>query len=140
MMQLHDPRLFQHRALMDGSWYEADNHHTIAVTNPATGDTLGTVPDMGATETRRAINAAQRALPIWRALTAKQRAHILRRWFGLIIEHQDDLARLMTLEQGKPLAERGAKSPMRHRLSNGLPRKESVSMVRPSPAIKPTSA
>ena len=72
---------------------------------PATGEILGTVPKMGAAETRRAIEAADKALPAWRALTAKDRANKLRRWFELIIENQEDLARLMTLEQGKPLAE-----------------------------------
>src|SRR5690606_39401596 len=73
--------------------------------NPATNQALGTVPKMGRTETRRAIEAAERALPAWRALTAKERAVKLRRWYELLIEHQDDLARLMTHEQGKPLSE-----------------------------------
>jgi len=72
---------------------------------PATGEVLGTVPKMGAAETRRAIEAADKALPAWRALTAKERANKLRRWYELLIENQDDLGRLMTLEQGKPLAE-----------------------------------
>jgi len=89
----------------DGAWSDADNGQTLAVNNPATGDTIGTVPKMGAAETRRAIEAANRALPGWRSLTAKARARILRNWFELIIQHQDDLARLMTLEQGKPLTE-----------------------------------
>lgn len=75
------------------------------MSNPANGKPLGNVPKMGAEETRDAIDAANRALPAWRALTAKERANILRRWFNLMMEHQDDLARLMTLEQGKPLAE-----------------------------------
>jgi len=104
-MHLNDMTLFRQHALIDGVWCTADSSNTIAVTNPATGTTLGSVPDMGAAETRRAIEAAHRALPAWRALTAKQRAHILRRWFELVMHHQDDLARLMTLEQGKPLAE-----------------------------------
>jgi succinate semialdehyde dehydrogenase (EC 1.2.1.16) len=75
------------------------------VTNPATGEVIGTVPKMGTAETRRAIEAADKALPAWRALTAKERSAKLRRWFELMIENQDDLARLMTTEQGKPLAE-----------------------------------
>ena len=104
-MQLNDPTLFRQQALIDGNWRDANNGETIAVTNPANGQQLGSVPKMGADETREAINAANRALPAWRALTAKERANILRRWFNLMIEHQDDLARLMTLEQGKPLAE-----------------------------------
>ena len=104
-MQLNDPTLFRQQALIDGNWRDANSGETIAVTNPANGQQLGSVPKMGADETREAINAANRALPAWRALTAKERANILRRWFNLMIEHQDDLARLMTLEQGKPLAE-----------------------------------
>jgi len=104
-MQLKDAALFRQQALIDGIWSDADNAQTLAVTNPASGAVLGTVPKMGAAETRRAIEAANRALPGWRALTAKKRANLLRRWFELILEHQDDLARLMTLEQGKPLAE-----------------------------------
>lgn len=84
---------------------DANNGEVIDVTNPANGDKLGSVPKMGADETRAAIDAANRALPVWRALTAKERANILRNWFNLMMEHQDDLARLMTLEQGKPLAE-----------------------------------
>jgi len=104
-MQLKDAALFRQQALIDGIWSDADNAQTLAVTNPASGAVLGTVPKMGAVETRRAIEAANRALPGWRALTAKKRANLLRRWFELVLEHQDDLARLMTLEQGKPLAE-----------------------------------
>ena len=103
-MQLNDPTLFRQHAFIDGNWRDANNGETIAVTNPANGQQLGSVPKMGADETREAINAANRALPAWRALTAKERANILRRWFNLMIEHQDDLARLMTLEQGKPPA------------------------------------
>lgn len=104
-MQLNDSTLFRQQAFIDGRWRDADSGETLSVTNPASGDTLGSVPKMGAGETREAINAAARALPAWRALTAKERATILRRWFDLMVEHQDDLARLMTLEQGKPLAE-----------------------------------
>jgi len=104
-MQLNDSALFRQQALIDGQWMDADSAQTLSVTNPSTGAALGTVPKMGAAETRRAIEAAHRALPGWRALTAKQRAQTLRRWYELILEHQDDLARLMTLEQGKPLAE-----------------------------------
>ena len=104
-MQLKDTQLFRQQAYIDGAWLDADSGQTINVNNPATGEILGTVPKMGAAETRRAIEAAEKALPAWRALTAKDRANKLRRWFELIIENQDDLARLMTLEQGKPLAE-----------------------------------
>ncbi len=104
-MQLKDTQLFRQQAFIDGAWVDADNGQTIKVNNPATGEILGTVPKMGAAETRRAIEAADKALPAWRALTAKERANKLRRWFELLIENQDDLGRLMTLEQGKPLAE-----------------------------------
>jgi len=104
-MQLNDPGLFRQHAFINGLWCEADNKQAINVTNPATGDRLGTVPKMGKAETRRAIEAANHALTDWRALTAKQRSQRLRHWFELMIEHQDDLARLLTLEQGKPLAE-----------------------------------
>ncbi|MFK0344248.1 NADP-dependent succinate-semialdehyde dehydrogenase [Pseudomonas asiatica] len=104
-MQLKDSNLFRQQAFINGEWLDADNGLVIRVSNPATGDVIGTVPKMGSAETRRAIEAADRALPAWRALTAKERAGKLRRWFELMIEHQDDLARLMTTEQGKPLAE-----------------------------------
>ncbi|EPK3323694.1 TPA: NADP-dependent succinate-semialdehyde dehydrogenase [Citrobacter koseri] len=104
-MQLNDPTLFRQQAFIEGQWRDARSGDTIAVTNPANGQPLGSVPKMGAEETREAIDAANRALPAWHALTAKARANILRRWFNLMMEHQDDLARLMTLEQGKPLAE-----------------------------------
>ena len=104
-MQLNDPTLFRQQAFIDGRWRDASSGETLGVTNPANGQQLGSVPKMGAEETREAIDAAARALPAWRALTARERATILRRWFDLMMEHQDDLARLMTLEQGKPLAE-----------------------------------
>ena len=102
---LQDPALLRHHCLIDGTWVAAENGAELAVTNPATGEMLGTVPAMGGAETARAIAAAERALPGWRGQTAAARAALLRRWHGLMLEHQDDLARLMTLEQGKPLAE-----------------------------------
>lgn len=104
-MQLNDHKLFRQQAFIQGEWRDANNQQTIDVTNPANGQLLGTVPKMGADETRAAIEAANQALPAWRALTAKERAVILRRWFDLMMANQDDLAKLMTLEQGKPLAE-----------------------------------
>ncbi|HBK4611620.1 NADP-dependent succinate-semialdehyde dehydrogenase [Klebsiella michiganensis] len=104
-MQLNDPTLFRQQALINGRWRDASSKETLAVTNPANGQQLGSVPKMGGAETREAIDAAAGALPAWRALTAKERSAILRRWFELMMEHQDYLARLMTLEQGKPLAE-----------------------------------
>ncbi|MEF3092644.1 NADP-dependent succinate-semialdehyde dehydrogenase [Raoultella scottii] len=104
-MQLNDPTLFRQQAFIDGQWRDALSGEVITVTNPANDQRLGSVPKMGADETHEAIDAANRALTAWRALTAKERATILRRWFDLIMANQDDLARLMTLEQGKPLAE-----------------------------------
>ena len=104
-MQLKDASLFRQQAYIDGTWLDADSGLTIKVNNPATGEIIGSVPKMGAVETRRAIEAADRALPAWRSLTAKERATRLRRWFDLLMENQDDLGRLMTMEQGKPLAE-----------------------------------
>jgi succinate-semialdehyde dehydrogenase/glutarate-semialdehyde dehydrogenase len=104
-VQLKDPQLFRQQAYIDGAWVDADNGQTLKVNNPATGEIIGSVPKMGASETRRAIEAADKALPAWRALTAKERANKLRKWFDLMLANQEDLARLMTLEQGKPLSE-----------------------------------
>ncbi|HEX8373860.1 MAG TPA: aldehyde dehydrogenase family protein, partial [Geminicoccaceae bacterium] len=104
-IQLNDPRLFRERCYVDGAWIDAANRKTIAVTDPATGEMVGTVPSLSTEEVRRAIEAADAALPAWRAKTAKERSAILRRWFDLVMEAQDDLAYLMTREQGKPLAE-----------------------------------
>jgi len=102
---MKDDTLLRTRAYIDGAWTEADDGARFDVLNPADGGVLASVPDMGAAETRRAIEAAAAALPAWRARTAKERAAILRKWFELIMAHQEDLAVLMTSEQGKPLAE-----------------------------------
>jgi succinate-semialdehyde dehydrogenase / glutarate-semialdehyde dehydrogenase len=104
-MKLNDPSLFRQQSYIDGAWADADSGETVPVTNPATGETIGTVPRMGTAETRRAIEAANRAYPAWRAKTAKERGAILRKWFDLMMANQEDLAVLMTTEQGKPLAE-----------------------------------
>jgi succinate-semialdehyde dehydrogenase/glutarate-semialdehyde dehydrogenase len=104
-LPLKDPSLFRQACLVDGKWIEADSGRTIPVPNPATGEIIGTVPALGAAETRRAIEAANRAYPAWRALTAKERSAVLRRLFDLMMANADDLALLMTSEQGKPLAE-----------------------------------
>jgi len=93
------------KAYINGQWLDADSKATIPVTNPATGELIGTVPNMGVAETRRAIDFANAALPTWRAKTAKERARILRNWFDLIMKNQEALAQLMTAEQGKPLIE-----------------------------------
>ena len=97
--------LIRRQGFIDGSWVDADSGATFSVTNPATGDVVAEVPRMGAAETRRALAAAERALPAWKRRTAKERARILRRLADLMLEHEDDLARLMVVEQGKPLAE-----------------------------------
>ena len=105
MLTLRDSKLFQQLCFIDGTWTGADSGETIDVGNPATGVKIGTIPKMGAAETRRAIEAANRAYPQWRAKTAQERSTILRRWSELMLENQEDLAVLMTAEQGKPLAE-----------------------------------
>lgn len=104
-MDLKDPALFRQQAYIDGAWVDADGGKTFDVTNPANGDKLGTVPEMGRSEAAKAIAAANAAWPAWRAKTAKERCAILKKWFDLVMENQEDLAKLMTAEQGKPLAE-----------------------------------
>ena len=104
-MQLTDTSLFRQQGYIDGGWVDADHGSVMEVTNPASGETLGTVPSMGPAETARAIDAADAAWAGWRANTAAERAAVLWRWHHLLLEHQEDLARLMTAEQGKPLAE-----------------------------------
>jgi succinate-semialdehyde dehydrogenase/glutarate-semialdehyde dehydrogenase len=102
-MQLRDPKLLRDQAFIDGGWFGSTT--TFPVTDPASGEVLARVPELGTTETRRAIDTANAAWPAWRALTARQRAAVLRHWFDLILANADDLALLMTREQGKPLAE-----------------------------------
>ena len=104
-MKLRDPDLLRTRAFIGGKWLDAANGATHAVVNPATREPIGDVPDMGVAETRHAIEAASAAFPAWAALTAKERGAILRRWYELLMANHDDLATLMTAEQGKPLAE-----------------------------------
>jgi len=104
-VELSDKNLFRQQCYVNGEWVDADDKSTIAVHNPATGEQVGTVPKMGAEETRRAIESAHAAWPAWRAKTAKERANILRKWFDLMMANQEDLAKLMTVEQGKPIAE-----------------------------------
>lgn len=102
---LKNKELLRDRCPVAGAWIAADGGDTISVTNPSNGETVGAVPKMGASETRRAISFAEKAGVAWRARTAKERAAIMRRWFELMMAHQDDLAAIMTAEQGKPLAE-----------------------------------
>src|ERR1700693_2482198 len=104
-LSLNDPDLLRQQAYIDGRWCGADNGKSFPVTDPATGELLAQVPDMQATETRRAIEAAKAAWPDWRRKTAKDRAVLLRNWYDLMMANVDDLGKLMTAEQGKPLAE-----------------------------------
>lgn len=105
MIALKDPTLLRDRAWIAGVWEAADSGATLVVRNPATGDEVGKVPRMGAAETARAVEAASRAFPAWAALSVKRRSDLLRRWYELMMAAQDDLALIMTTEQGKPLAE-----------------------------------
>jgi len=102
-LPLKDPKLFREQCYIDGEW--VGSQKTFPVNNPATGAVLGSVPDLGKSETRRAIEAAERAWPAWREKTAKERAGILRKWYELMMANQEDLAQILTAEQGKPLAE-----------------------------------
>ena len=102
---LSRPDLLREQAFLAGDWADADSGKSIAVTDPASGEEIGTVPNMGGPETERAILAAEEAYPAWRGLLAQDRARILRRWADLMLEHREDLALIMTLEQGKPLDE-----------------------------------
>jgi succinate-semialdehyde dehydrogenase len=102
---LRDPRLFREQAYVNGKWCSAAGGAVVEVTNPATGGVIGTVPDMGADATRQAIDAASKAWPAWASMLPQERGGILRRWAELMLEHREDLATLMTVEQGKPLAE-----------------------------------
>ncbi|WP_300526162.1 aldehyde dehydrogenase family protein, partial [Alcanivorax sp.] len=105
VVKLSDQSLFREQCYINGQWCDADDGSTIQVDNPATEETLGSAPRMGEAETRKAIDAANAAFPAWRDKTAAERANLLETWHDLMMQHQDDLGRLMTLEQGKPLAE-----------------------------------
>src|SRR5690349_206672 len=104
-MRLAEPGLLRTQGYIDGQWTDGRSQSRYSVTNPATGANIGSVPEMGAEDARCAIEAAATAFPAWAARTAKDRASILRRWFELILRHQEDLAQILTSEQGKPLAE-----------------------------------
>jgi succinate-semialdehyde dehydrogenase/glutarate-semialdehyde dehydrogenase len=104
-MQISDQGLLKTQAYVDGKWIDADSGETLAVINPATGDTIAEIAKCGTAETRRAIEAAERAQKEWRTRTAKERAAVLRKWFTLMLENVEDLAQILTAEQGKPLAE-----------------------------------
>lgn len=102
---LKDTTLLKSHGFIDGTWADADDGGTFPVENPATGETIAILPNMGGGETKAAIDAANAALPAWRALTAKERSAALRRWYELMMENVEDLARILTAEMGKPLAE-----------------------------------
>ncbi|HXR57351.1 MAG TPA: NAD-dependent succinate-semialdehyde dehydrogenase [Casimicrobiaceae bacterium] len=104
-LELSDPSLLRQQCYVDGEWVDADDRGSMPVVDPATGDLVGEAPMFGAAETKRAIAAAERAFPAWRAKTAKERGAILRKWNDLMLAHADDLARILTAEQGKPLNE-----------------------------------
>lgn len=104
-MKLQDPNLLKNQCYIDSVWVNADNDQTISVTDPATGETITSVPKCGSNETRRAVDAAELAFQDWHKRTAKERSVLLRRWYELMIEHKEDLALIMTREQGKPLTE-----------------------------------
>jgi succinate-semialdehyde dehydrogenase/glutarate-semialdehyde dehydrogenase len=105
MLTLKDKNLFRQQCYINGGWQDADSGQSIDVTNPATGEKLGTVPKMGAAETRRAIEAAEKALAVWGKTTAHEKSQVLRRWFELMMENKEDLAILITSEQGRPINE-----------------------------------
>jgi len=104
-LELADPSLLRSSCYIDGKWVDAADGKTIDVTDPATGAHIGSVPSLTSEDVRGAIGAANAAWPAWRSKTGKERANIMRRWFDLMMANQEDLARIMTVEQGKPLAE-----------------------------------
>ena len=105
MANLQNTPLVRTQGLINGNWCTADSHQTFPIINPATGDIIATVADMGAAETRRAIAAAAQAQPLWAQKTAKERSQLLRAWFDLVMQNQEELAQILTREQGKPLTE-----------------------------------
>ncbi len=115
MSSLQSTELFQQQAYINGQWLAAQSNATVPVTNPATGEEIGTIPNMGAAEATQAVEAAYTALQSWKALTAQNRADILMAWYKLVLDHIDELALIMTIEQGKPLAE--AKGEVRYAAS-----------------------
>lgn len=123
---LKQQALFRQHCLIDGEWQDSHNSERLDVTNPATGEVLGSVPLVTVSQTEQAIAAAEQALVEWRKKTGKERAALLQAWARLIMDNQDDLATLLTAEQGKPLAEARGKSPTPPALSTGLRKKPNV--------------
>ena len=137
---LNDVELLRTQAYIGGSWVDADDGATLAVTNPASGAVIAEVAKCGQAETRRAIEAARAAQVEWRQKTAKERAALLRQWFNLMMASQEDLAQILTAEQGKPLAEARGESPTARTTSSGLPKRPSASTATPSRSRPTTSA
>lgn len=127
-MQLNELALFRQQAFVAGKWCDADHQQTSEILNPATLEIIGTVPNMGKAEAKRAIEAAKEAWPLWKNKTAKDRSIILKKWFDLIISNADELAFILTSEQGKPLAEAKGEIFMLPVLLNGLPKKQNECM------------
>ncbi len=128
LSQLRDPALLRTDSLVNGVW-EAGQQR-FEVNDPATGETLATVANLSAVDGRVAIDAASTALPAWRRKTAKERSAVMMKWFHLITQHADDLARIMTAEQGKPLGEARARFSMAPVLLNGLLKKHAASTAK----------
>ena len=105
IMKIQNQKLFQNKCFIDGNWINSNNKETIDINNPANLKIIGNVPKCGTNETRLAIKAANNALPNWKSKTAKERSIVLKKWFDLIMQNQEDLAKIMTIEQGKPLVE-----------------------------------
>ena len=137
---LSNPDLICTQAFVAGKWTDAKDGKTFDVTNPARGDVIAQVADLSRAEVADAIDAAYIAQKDWAKRTGKDRANVLKKWFTLLMENQADLAKIMTAEQGKPLAEALAKSPMVRPLWNGSQKRPSVSTAKPSPATCPTNA
>ena len=135
---LNDPTLLKTDALINGQWVAGAQR--FDVTDPATGQSLARVANLGASEAEAAIAAANAAWPAWKAKTAKERSIILRKWFDLLIANTEDLARMMTAENGKPMPNRVARWPMAPALSSGLPKKPNASMAKRCPSSTTTAA
>ena len=155
-IDISDSGLLRTSAYIDGQWVDADDGGVFEVTNPANGEVIATVARGGTAESRRAIEAADKAMRSWRATTIKERAGLLRRWFNLMMDAQQDLAKILTAEQGKPLAEARGCGSRRARTNrwprrwarlltaratlNGFPKKPSASMATSYPARARTNA
>ncbi len=129
-------QLFRQQAYLNGQWLDAPDGATQDIFNPATGELIGQVPNLGAAQAQQVIKAANGAWPAWRALTAKERSTVLKRWHALMIDNADALAEILTLEQGKPWPKPKAKSSTPPASSSGSPRKPSASTATPSRATR----